>query len=203
MKKITIAILAAFAITGCASTDYKYYKEIQVEYAKAEAERYKAMSKIAETGDSTTKVAAMFALQGSQAKASGVQVAAPKSTAETLLQWAGIILPTAVQAYGINAQKQTSIVQSNNSALVAQSTNQAFVDIAGKIQAPAANVTTTLSGTGVLGNGTYTTAANPTTTTTTTTTTDRHDTTDNHSVVNPPGGQVCGIDATTGAPVCQ
>jgi hypothetical protein len=65
------------------------------------------------------------------------------------------------------------MAQSNNSARVAISTNETFYGLAGKIQAPVvttpqANVTSntsyTLSGTGVLGSGSYSTIANPTTT---------------------------------------
>jgi hypothetical protein len=202
MKTITLAVLATFALVGCASTDYKHYKEIQVEIAKAEAARYSAMARIAESGDSTTKVAAMFALQGGKS-GSTTHIAAPKSLGEEMLQWAGIILPTAVQAYGINANKQISVTNSNNAAATAASTNNAFVELAKQIQAPAANVTTTntMSGTGVMGSGSYTTSANPVTTTTTTSTTTS--TTDDHSIVNPPGGKVCAVDGTTGAVVCQ
>jgi hypothetical protein len=43
------------------------------------------------------------------------------------------------------SQTQVGIVQSNNATTLGVSTNAAFVGLAGKIQAPAANVTTTTS----------------------------------------------------------
>jgi hypothetical protein len=45
--------------------------------------------------------------------------------------------------YSINKQTSLGIAQSNNATTLGVSTNAAFVGLAGKIQAPAANVTTT------------------------------------------------------------
>ena len=73
------------------------------------------------------------------------QIAAPKSWADYAFQWTGLLLPTIGQVYGINKQTQVGIVQSNNATALGVSTNAAFVGLAGKIQAPAASVTTTTS----------------------------------------------------------
>ncbi len=132
MKKIVLAVVAALSLAGCASSDYKHYKDIQIEFAKAESERYKAMAKIAESGDTTTKVAAMFALQGNQSTQQH-NIAAPKSESEVLLQWAGVLMPTAAQIYGIHANKQVAITQSNNSRDISLSTNGTFATLGGQI----------------------------------------------------------------------
>lgn len=185
-----LLILVALTLAGCASPgDYAAYAngQAQIESAKhaADAARYKAMSDIAASGDSTAKVAAVMALaigQGGAAQ-SVVRIQAPKSDAETALQWASILVPGVVNATGIVYGAKVATNASNNAAAVSMSTNSAFVGMAGKIQAPGlpqANVYTmtttntttntdrhdkTLSGTGTLGSGDYSTV-------------DRHDVTD-------------------------
>ncbi len=135
--------MTVFALSGCATAEYQAYADVHKAQAQAQAARYKALSDIAAQGDTTAKVAAVMSLQmGSQQTQS--QVAAPKSFGDHLLQWTSILLPTATQVYSINKQASTSIAQSNNATALGISTNQAFVGIAGKIQAPAANVTTTI-----------------------------------------------------------
>jgi hypothetical protein len=75
------------------------------------------------------------------------QIAAPKSAAEHLIQWTSILLPSLTNIYGINKQAQVGIAQSNNATTLGVSTNAAFVGLAGKIQAPASNITTTTTST--------------------------------------------------------
>jgi hypothetical protein len=87
------------------------------------------------------------------------QINAPKSWADYALQWTGLLLPTVGQIYTINKQTTLGMRQSDNATAVAVSTNGAFVGIAGKIQAPAANVTT-IGGNGVIGSGSYSIGAN-------------------------------------------
>lgn len=183
MKKIIASVLLATTLlSGCATGEYKMYADsqvaIQVSKANAEAERFKAMASIAQAGDTTTKVAAMMALQQGQGnQQSSTHIAAPKSAAEVAKDWLGMMLPAAVQGYGILANSRVAINASDNSARVAESTNGAFVGIAGKIQAPMAsidnhsvttstdshNTTTdthaqTLSGAGTVGGGGYNTS---------------------------------------------
>lgn len=175
---ISVAILA---MTGCASTkEYQIYAEGQarIEAAKyaAEAARYNAMAKIAESGDTSAKVAAVIALAmgaASNGQSNSAQLRAPEAPGDSALRWASILVPSLTQGYSIYANTKLGMAQSNNSARVAISTNETFYGLAGKIQAPVvttpqANVTSntsyTLSGTGVLGSGSYSTIANPTTT---------------------------------------
>jgi hypothetical protein len=87
------------------------------------------------------------------------QINAPKNWADYAMQWTGLLLPTVGQIYTINKQTTLGMRQSDNATAVAVSTNSAFVGIAGKIQAPAANVTT-IGGNGVIGAGSYSIGAN-------------------------------------------
>ena len=186
------------------------------------AEKYKAMAVIAASGTETAKVAAVMAMAlGNQSIANQYQLNPVQAPQNQALQWASILLPSITQIAGIAYNSRVAEVQSNNSRDVALSTNGAFssmgnsiqatansgfnssqliatggfnnlTNMAGLIQAPAANVTNTFGGDGVIGSGTIT---KPTTTTTTTNTTT---TTDNHAI-NPstivPAGKVCSIDA--------
>jgi hypothetical protein len=142
MKPIVIAV-TALALTGCANTSqYQAYAEAHKAQAAAQSARYQALADIAKMGDTTAKVAAVITLNQGAGQAQS-QIAAPKSTAEHLIQWTSILLPSLTNIYGINKQAQVGIAQSNNATALGISTNAAFVGLAGKIQAPAANVTTT------------------------------------------------------------
>lgn len=149
----TIAfILLAILLDGCAS-DYAHYEKIKIAQANAEAERWKALADIGRNGSDTAKVAAAMGLALNGGGAGSSPTFAPKSASESILQWLGVILPTAVQAYGININGQTARAQSDNARQVAISTNETFSAMAGQIQAPAPSYT--ITGSGVIGAGTY------------------------------------------------
>ncbi len=172
MKRLCLVLLVSIlSLTGCAVDEYARYAEMQerIQTARytAEAERYKAMAAISVTGDTATKVAAMISMGAfSQGNNQTAYIPPPKTTWENTKDILGIFVPSIVQGYGIYATNRTAQISSNNSRLTAISTNEAFVGMAGNIQAPGAttNTTYTLSGAGVIGNGSYTT-------------TDRNDTT--------------------------
>jgi hypothetical protein len=156
MKKLLL--FAPLLLAGCA-TNYEGYVEANVKIAearaKAETEKYKAMAAIASTGDAAAKVAAVMSMAlGQPNQQAQQQIAPPKSAADTTLQAIATILPSIAQIYGINRQVALGMEQvrgnvaiqqavSNASVMTARSTNDTFASIAGKIQAPAANVTTT------------------------------------------------------------
>jgi len=155
MKRIALT-LCALSLTGCATGQYQAYADAHKAQAAAQTARYQALADIAKMGDTTAKVAAVMSLQmGSQ---QNTQINAPKSWADYALQWTGLLLPTFGQVYSVNKQTSLGMRQSDNATALGISTNAAFVGIASKIQAPAANVT--LSGTGVIGAGTYSIGAN-------------------------------------------
>lgn len=136
-----LILAAAFALTGCASVEYKAYADAHaaVAHARAQADsaRYAALADIARNGDSAAKVAAAMtlALQGSGTTPQP-GIVAPKSAHEVLLGWAGVVMPGLTQMYASNRAASLGIAQSNNSAAVAVSTNNTMLGIASKIQAP-------------------------------------------------------------------
>jgi hypothetical protein len=157
MKLLAIAV-CALSLTGCATKEYQAYADAHKAQAAAQTARYQALADIARQGDTTAKVAAVMSLQMGSAQ-QNTQINAPKSWADYALQWTGLLLPTFGQVYTINKQTTLGMRQSDNATAVAVSTNAAFVGIAGKIQAPAANVTT-IGGNGVIGAGSYSIGAN-------------------------------------------
>jgi PBP1b-binding outer membrane lipoprotein LpoB len=156
MKLIAI-ILCALSLTGCATnSEYAAYADAHKAQAAAQTARFQALADIAKQGDTTAKVAAVMSLQmGGQ---QNTQINAPKSWADYAMQWTGLLLPTVGQIYTVNKQTSLGMRQSDNATALGVSTNAAFVGIASQIQAPAANVT--LSGTGVIGAGSYSIGAN-------------------------------------------
>jgi hypothetical protein len=157
MKLLALAVCSV-ALTGCATnSEYAAYADAHKAQAAAQTARYQALADIARQGDTTAKVAAVMSLQmgGGQQNA---QIAAPKSWADHALQWTGLLLPTIGQVYTINKQTSLGMRQSDNATALGVSTNNAFVGMASQIQAPAANMT--ISGTGVIGAGSYSIGAN-------------------------------------------
>lgn len=157
--KSTLAILAALALSGCASTsDYDNYlatqSSIQVAKANAEAAKYQAVTTLA-GNDTTAKVVAMFILNGAGQNQQASYVAPPRSTSDSVREWAGILIPSLMQGYGIFANTKMGMRQSDNATALGMSTNDAFVNMAGQIQAPAASMT--IGGSGVIGAGSYST----------------------------------------------
>ena len=157
-------LLLALLLTGCATEEYSQYAKSSEASSVA---RSQALAKIAESTDPTAKVAAVMAL----AIGNGNNQIAPPPQNQ-VLQWLSIIVPSLTQAYGIRMNAITSIATSENATKAAIATNDAFVGIAGKIQAPVVNppiippvvvpgavttTTTTLNGTGTLGGGSYAT----------------------------------------------
>jgi hypothetical protein len=155
MKKLALTL--PLLLAGCA-TNYDNYAEANVKIAQAraqaESEKYKAMAAIASTGDAAAKVAAVMSMALGQPNQPQQQLAPPKSAADTTLQAIATLLPSIAQIYGINRQVALGMEQvrgnvaiqqtvSNASVMTARSTNDTFASLASKIQAPAANVTTT------------------------------------------------------------
>lgn len=140
--KLILPLVLALTLTGCATAEYQAYADVHKARAQAEAARYAALADIAKQGDTTAKVAAVITLnQGNPTNQA--HVAAPKTWADQALQWTATLLPSLTTIYSVQKQTEVGITQSNNARELGISTNRAFVDIAGKIQAPAANVTTT------------------------------------------------------------
>jgi len=138
---ILAAVIATVGLAGCATNnDYRLYAETQQRIAQAQAQahataetaRYAALAEIAKNGDATSRVAAAMSLSLSNGQAAGqsimkpMPVNPPVSFSDKALQWTSVLLPGVTSLYGINANRQVAITQSNNQAAVAQSTNATF-----------------------------------------------------------------------------
>jgi hypothetical protein len=141
IKNIILALTVAVTTVGCATNkDYQLYAETQQKIAQAnamaETARYAALAEIAKTADPGARVAAVMSINfGSQGSNSPRvnQVAAPKTFGDTALQWTSVLLPSLTQFYGISANKQIAVTQSNNAATVAKSTNDTFATMNGNM----------------------------------------------------------------------
>lgn len=155
-------LLIPLFLSACASPGYEQYlaanQAVAVSRSNADTARFNALASIAKTGDSAASVAAAMALAmgGNQAPQ---HIEAPRNE---FLQWASIIIPALGNAYAVGKSADVAMNASNNAYHTSAATTAGFVGIASQIQAPVvttpqANVTTTytLSGTGVLGSGTY------------------------------------------------
>jgi hypothetical protein len=104
---------------------------IASKQAEADIARSNALKEIAAQGDSAAKVAAVMSLQFgtvSQPKGNG-QVAAPTSFGDTMLKWAGVLVPGLTQVYAIGKSTDVAITHSNNSVKSQQSNNEMVVDL--------------------------------------------------------------------------
>ena len=180
--KLRIAIIAAtvMLLAGCATNkDYRLYAETQQKIAHAQAmsdtARYAALAEIAKTADPGARVAAVMSINFGSQGGNGPrvqQVAPPKTFGETALQWTSVLLPSLTNIYGITANRQVAITQSNNAAAVAKSTNDTFATMNGNmatsntaIANSGLTATTNVANTGIAQVGT-TAAAGLTATTT-------------------------------------
>jgi len=132
MKLSIIAM--AIVLSGCANTEYVQYAKSQ---EAASVARSNALATIAQSGD-TAAVAAVMALALGAGQS---QLQAPPQN--QALSWAQVLVPGLTSIAGMRYQYLSTVAQSNNSAAVAQSTNNTFGSIAGLIQAPGAITTTT------------------------------------------------------------
>jgi hypothetical protein len=194
------------AMVGCATTneEYKMYLEAQKELAEANSRadiaKYKAIETSIKTStDPTSKAVGMMMLGMMNNNKQTHLAEPPKSEA---FMWASIIVPSLTNIASGYFGYALGKASSDNAANVAVSTNQAFMGMGGSIeragvagypfvQAPAANLTYTLSGTGVLGSGSYNGPVTTTNTTNTTTTTTRNCNANSNGTTTPASSANC------------
>ena len=168
-----ILLIAALGLLASCAANYETYvktqENIAIANANAQAEKYKAMASIGASGSDAAKVAAMMSLALGKETTQQVMVAAPTNWSDTVLKWAGLVIPSVTQGYIANQNTKAIMNQANNAASVAISTNETFSAIAGNIQAPAASVTETY--TYADSNNAFADSNNSAQTTTTSTTT--------------------------------
>lgn len=134
----------ALVLTGC-STAGDYYKSVDASnvhnvslakaHAEAEAIRYQALMRIAESGDATAKVAATMALAlGAGTRQAQAAVAQPQRS--EALEWASILVPGVTQGLSIYYNAKASINANNNATALGLNTNQTFGKFASEINSP-------------------------------------------------------------------
>lgn len=132
-----IPLLLIFTLTGCASYG-EYYASVdaanarQVEAQRAQAEadaiRFQALMRIAESGDETAKVAATMALALSGGR--GVPaMAVPSQPQNEAIQWASILAPTLMQGFQIIESNRTQRRMNDNSTRLGLSTNDVWLTL--------------------------------------------------------------------------
>jgi hypothetical protein len=131
-KSILAGAIGVLALTGCASNNYQQYAQTQENIAVARAEadiaRYKALEAIANSGDTTARVAAVIALQqGAPQTNNSPRIEQPASAGDTALRWASVVVPSLTQIYGIGKSTDLAIVNSNNNKDIAVNTNQTML----------------------------------------------------------------------------
>lgn len=147
MKKLITLAVVSVALSGCANKLGEYYvavdnansrkTEIEIARQQTELARIQALSAAAVSADPAARASAVMALALSGAAASNstpresamVKPDAPKSTADALLPWANLLVPSLTQFYSITKNAEIAIVNSNNSLESQKSNNDMVVDL--------------------------------------------------------------------------
>lgn len=144
--KVSIYLTAlSLFVTGCANSDYKNYLQAQhAANAAHEANRKPLFELEAAAGQQITglKAIRVYVPEAPQQ----IQQAQPN-------EWVGVIK----QAIGIAGSVYSNKVSVDGTTSLVNSIGNTATSIANKIQAPAANVTYSIGGNGVVGDGQYTT----------------------------------------------
>ena len=134
MKRIILATAVTLTLTACATNQDAYYAAIaarEARQAEQELRADTAIAQMAASGDAQAKGMALmhFAMKANSAKSSQQMIAAPKSTAEALLPWAALIVPSITQFYSITKNAEMAINSSNNSLTGKLSDNDMITDL--------------------------------------------------------------------------
>jgi hypothetical protein len=133
MKLIAIAV-AAVTLTACATSQDAYYNAIaerEKRLAQQEMIADTAIADMAAKGDLQAKGMGImyFALKNAGAKQAQQAIAAPKSTAEALLPWAALIVPSITQFYSITKNAEIALNSSDNALAGKGMDNDMIVDL--------------------------------------------------------------------------
>ena len=134
MKLILSTLLTIAALTGCATNQEAYYKAVEARenrLAQQELRIDSAITEMAAAGGPEAKGMGImyFGMKANNAKSSQQMIAAPKSTAEALLPWAALIVPSITQFYSITKNAEIAINSSNNSLTGKLSDNDMITDL--------------------------------------------------------------------------
>ena len=132
-KSILAGAIGVLTLTGCGTTsNYQQYAQTQeniaVARAQADIERYKTLQAIANSGDTTARVAAVIALQqGIPSSNNSPRIEQPTSAGDTALKWASVLVPSLTQFYSIGKSTDLAIVNSNNNKEIAINSNETML----------------------------------------------------------------------------
>jgi hypothetical protein len=134
MKRLILATAVALTLTACATNQDAYYNAIaarEARQAELELRADTAVAQMAASGDPQAKGMGLmyFALKANGAKQNQQAIAAPKSTAEALLPWASLIIPSITQFYSITKNAEMAINSSNNALTGKLSDNDMITDL--------------------------------------------------------------------------
>ncbi len=134
MKRILLATAVALTLTACATNQDAYYQAIaarEQRQAEQELRADTAVAQMAAAGDQQAKGMGLmyFALKANSAKQNQQAIAAPKSTAEALLPWASLIVPSITQFYSISKNAEIALNSSNNALAGKKDDNDMITDL--------------------------------------------------------------------------
>jgi hypothetical protein len=134
MKRIILATVVALTLTACATNQDAYYAAIaarEARQAEQELRADTAIAQMAASGDAQAKGMALmhFAMKANSVKQAQQMIAAPKSTAEALLPWAALIVPSITQFYSIAKNAEIALNSSNNALEGKLSDNDMITDL--------------------------------------------------------------------------
>jgi hypothetical protein len=183
MRNLALILIASLTASCATSDHYNAQREqiaawerVEIAKAQANSRRHDALVAAATGGSDGVRIAAIFAAAGLGGgnNVFPTQLPAVTDPNEAAYKWASLILPTATAITAGYFGYKLGTTQSDNAAAtsiagygtmggIASSGFASNATIAGFVQAPAANITTsttsntthTLSGTGVLGSGSF------------------------------------------------
>ena len=134
MKRIILATAVTLTLTACATNQDAYYAAIaarEARQAEQELRADTAIAQMAASGDAQAKGMALmhFAMKANSAKQNQQAIAAPKSTAEALLPWAALIVPSITQFYSIAKNAEIAVINSDNAIKAQKADNNMITDL--------------------------------------------------------------------------
>jgi hypothetical protein len=132
--KLIATLAAVLTLTACATGNDAYYQAIaarEARIAEQELRADTAVAQMAAAGDQQAKGMGLmyFALKANSAKQNQQAIAAPKSTAEAILPWASLIVPSITQIYSITKNAEIALNSSNNALAGKKDDNDMIVDL--------------------------------------------------------------------------
>ena len=145
IKTLSVALSGMF-LMACTqmqpyydSVDRANQRQMELQRAKADADvaKYQALAQIAQSGDSTAKIAATMAIAlGTASTQQSVPMVAPQAPRNEALEWASLLVPAATQGLGIIYNTKAQMNASDNATKVNINTNDTFRQFASEINDP-------------------------------------------------------------------